>query len=167
MSDEVKNYVTAFRRCLDSSSAYATMVGNLTVRLDSALIAAAEAIGDSNEVEDESVARANFIAFLKGDGDAAAQVERYHAESLSAFDRIDTPAAGVLREAGRQMLEAEFAVWHAHRVLLGAMLRNPEVAAELEDSSEMRELIATRAGFNLHEELSFSEIWAEIHEPPV
>ena len=167
MSDVVKKYADCFRQCLETKGAYHRMVASLTGRQNMALQAVARKIGESDEDLDEATAKAAFIEFLKSDGDASAQVTRNHSRSLAAFDKIGTPAALELKEAGRRMLEAEFAVWHAHKQLLGAMLTDSGLVKELDNCSAMRQLISSRAGFNLHEELAFCEIWTEIYSPVV
>lgn len=158
-SEIIVDYIGGFRTKLDCVRICEDLRAQCSAQGDFELIDAMTAIGDCDIADTESA----FRQFLINDGDAVEFVAEGHETSLAAFDAIDSPLAQIVKEACRQMLISEYAVWSAHKRLLDAALVDDGVIDELSENDDMNAILESQGGFALHEQLSFCEIWEELY----
>jgi hypothetical protein len=163
MNQFVTNYCQLFRDKLDCAQDFKDALRFRRAAASPALIKAAEKIGDVDPQYADGSLQAEFLNFLRGEGDATAIVMRVHAGALARFDAIGTAEAEALKQLGRRMIEAEYAIWHAHKKLLDLGYQDLEAYTHVVDSSEMRGLLDHPGGAGLFKQLAFAGIWQEIH----
>ena len=157
--DVLRNYIRCFRSRLTTANAFINLMRRCERQSEYQLLSLTEDI--YCDVEDDAM-RQVFLDFVTGDGEPSATVALLHTKWLAAFDEFAIPLAAKLKDAGRKMVESEFALWQAHRQLLSEVIKNPAYLVKVDRSRRLRRLADDTPGFILREQLCSAEIWRQL-----
>lgn len=161
MSKVVNDYASAFGNTLKSDRNFRDRMHVCRGRGLSELVALGERVGDGDANVGEEEAKKILLNFLK-DGDATA-LTALVAPSLEAFDKIDSAESRLLQRAARKKVKNNFALWHAHKLLIDWLLEDTSRLGLLDKHQEFGPMVRTREGQALNRAVWLTGFWTELY----